>query len=257
LEATRLRYRPNLNELVKRLLESIGLDLHVVRRRKADTPYETVRPNATYAPWIADRSFREVYERIRTNTLVDELRCYELWQLVTQSAKLDGGSLLEVGVWRGGTGALIASAARRSGVTDDVYLCDTFAGVVKASRLDPSYRGGEHSDTSRSLVERLITGLGLSGVRILTGIFPEDTASQVEADRFRFAHVDVDVYESARSVTEWLWPRLVTGGMIVYDDYGFATCPGVTKAVDEQRDKQGRLVFHNLNGHAVVLKISS
>ncbi len=242
---------------MKKLLESVGLDLRLVRSRAADTPYETVRPNATYAPWIADRAFRDVYESVRENTLVDELRCYELWQLVRQAAKLDAGALLEVGVWRGGTGALIASAARRSGVTDDVYLCDTFAGVVKASRLDPSYRGGEHSDTSRSLVERLITSLGLTGVRILTGIFPEDTASQILADRFRFAHVDVDVYESARSVTEWLWPRLVTGGMIVYDDYGFATCPGVTQAVDEQREKKGRLVFHNLNGHAVVVKIGS
>jgi O-methyltransferase len=97
----------------------------------------------------------------------------------------------------------------------------------------------------------------LSGVRILTGIFPDDTARLVQADLVRFAHIDVDVYESARSVTEWLWPRLVTGGMIVYDDYGFATCPGVTQAVDEQREKKGRLVFHNLNGHAVVVKIGS
>jgi O-methyltransferase len=240
---------------VKKLLESVGLDLRVVRRRSATAPYETVRPNATYAPWITDRAFRDVYERIRKNTLVDELRCYELWQLVTQAAKLDAGALLEVGVWRGGTGALIASAARRSRVTDDVYLCDTFAGVVKASRLDPSYRGGEHGDTSRSVVKRLISDLGLSGVRILTGIFPDDSARQVRADRFRFAHVDVDVYESARSVTEWLWPRLIPGGLIVYDDYGFATCPGVTQAVDEQRDQKGRLVLHNLNGHAVVVKV--
>ena len=242
---------------MKKLLESVGLDLRLVRRREADSPYETVRPNATFAPWIADHAFREVYERIRANTLVDELRCYELWQLVTQAAKLNAGALLEVGVWRGGTGALIATAARRSDVTNDVYLCDTFTGVVKASSLDPAYRGGEHGDTSRAVVESLISGLGLSGVRILTGIFPDDTGRLVQADRFRFAHIDVDVYESARSVTEWLWPRLIQGGMIVYDDYGFATCPGVTQAVDEQRGKKGRLVFHNLNGHAVVVKISS
>jgi O-methyltransferase len=240
--------------LVKKILQSVGLELRVIRRGSTGSPYETVRPTATYAPWIADRDFRDVYDQIRENTLVDELRCYELWQLVRQAAKLDTGAFLEVGVWRGGTGALIASAARHVGVTDDVYLCDTFTGVVKTSQLDPTYHGGEHSDTSPLVVENLISGLGLTGVRILTGVFPDDSARLVKAEFFRFAHLDVDVYESALSATDWLWPRLVPGGMIVYDDYGFASCPGVTQAVNEQRDKKGRLVFHNLNGHAVVVK---
>jgi O-methyltransferase len=41
----------------------------------------------------------------------------------------------------------------------------------------------------------------------------------------------------------------------VYDDYGFASCDGVTRAVNEQRSLADRIVFHNLNGHAVVIKL--
>ena len=48
--------------------------------------------------------------------------------------------------------------------------------------------------------------------------------------------------------------RLVTGGLIVLDDYGFKGCEGVTRFVNEQRLKPDRLVLHNLNGHAVAIK---
>jgi hypothetical protein len=65
---------------------------------------------------------------IQRNTLVDIYRCYELWTLVEQTSKLAGG-IMEVGVWRGGTGALIARKALIAGVEDPVYLCDTFQGV--------------------------------------------------------------------------------------------------------------------------------
>jgi O-methyltransferase len=31
----------------------------------------------------------------------------------------------------------------------------------------------------------------------------------------------------------FIWPRLSQGGFIVFDDYGFPTCPGARAAVDE------------------------
>jgi O-methyltransferase len=73
--------------------------------------------------------------------------------------------------------------------------------------------------------------------------------------QFRLCHVDVDVYESAKAIAEWIWPRLVMGGIIVYDDYGFHDCTGITRFVNEERLKSDRVVIHNLNGHALVIKI--
>ena len=51
-----------------------------------------------------------------------------------------------------------------------------------------------------------------------------------------------------------MWPRLAPGGVVVFDDYGFPACPGVTRFVDEQRLLDDRLVVHNLNGHGIVVK---
>ena len=107
--------------------------------------YEAVIPGATYAPWNLDEEFLSCYRSIRRHTLVDKYRCFELWQLVKQTSRLNG-AILEVGVWRGGTGALIARRAQLDGSDSEIYLCDTFAGVVKAGPNDSIYRGGEHAD---------------------------------------------------------------------------------------------------------------
>ncbi len=104
------------------------------------------------------------------------------------------------------------------------------------------------------MVEDLVGRLGLSNVTLLQGVFPEDTASQVTAEALRLVHVDVDVYQSAKDVFDWAWPRLTNGGIAVFDDYGFPACPGVTRFVDELRELPDRLVLHNLNGHGIVVK---
>ncbi len=96
--------------------------------------------------------------------------------------------------------------------------------------------------------------MGLTNVELLEGIFPEETAARVSAEALRLVHVDVDVYQSAKDVFEWAWPRLSPGGVAVFDDYGFPACPGVTRFVDEQRGMPDRLVLHNLNGHGLVVK---
>jgi O-methyltransferase len=213
-----------------------------------------VLPTATYAPWNHDPEFLEIYRVARENTLVDELRCFELWQLLAQTAHLEG-AIVEVGVWRGGTGAILARQAANLPGSPTVYLCDTFRGVVKAGREDASYRNGEHSDTSLALVTDLLhRRLGLGTVRLLEGIFPDQTAGLITESRVRFCHIDVDVYQSAADILAWVWPRMPVGGLVVYDDYGFPRCDGITRHVDEQRPLADRVVIHNLNGHAVVLK---
>lgn len=195
------------------------------------------------------------YQAVFDYTLVDIYRCYELWTLVEQSQKIPG-AIIEVGVWRGGTGALLARKAQLCGSTEKVYLCDTFTGVVKAGPEDGFYKGGEHADTSSQTVVELLAGMNLDNVEILTGVFPDETGGSIDNETFRLCHVDADVYRSVADISEWIWERMPSGGVIVYDDYGFQTCEGVTKYVNELMTQSSRLVLHNLNGHAIVIKIT-
>jgi len=244
----------HLPHILKRVARKLGCEMTKWPEENIFSVYSRVTPSATYSPWKQDGLFEKTYKMIKTHTLVDQYRCYELWKLIEQSSKLDGGNIIEIGVWRGGTGVLMAKRAEKIGIKDKVYLCDTFKGVVKAGRRDSTYEGGEHSDASRKVVEDLIGGLNLDNVELLEGVFPEQTGHIIDQLQFRFCHIDVDVYQSAKDIVEWIWPKMVRGGIIVYDDYGFASCDGITKYVEEQMLLKDRLVIHNLNGHAVFIK---
>jgi O-methyltransferase len=96
---------------------------------------------------------------------------------------------------------------------------------------------------------------GVNGVRVVRGVFPDESGETIERERFRFLHIHVDVYDSVRDVTCWVWERLVPGGIIVYGDYGFQGCDGVTLFIEkEMAGAADRVVMGNLNGHAVVVK---
>jgi O-methyltransferase len=222
--------------------------------RGSTVVHQLVIPHATYSPWWADAEFQATFREVQAFTLVDVYRLYELWTLLEQIKDVEG-DVLEVGVWRGGSGCLLARKAQLEGLGPvTVFLCDTFAGVVKAGAQDSEYKGGEHSDTSANIVRGLVGRLGLDNVRVLEGTFPDETGHTIESRPFRLCHIDVDVYDSARDVFEWCWSRLSAGGVVVFDDYGFHDCEGVTRLVRELAARGDVLFVHNLNGHALLIK---
>lgn len=224
----------------------------VLQRLQAHAP---VRPGETFSPWLTDVDFMETVAAIQGSTLVDHYRLWELWSLVAETACLPG-AILEVGAWRGGTGSLMARRMQLMGQAAPIYLCDTFYGVIKASEHDNWYAGGEHADATRDQVDALIERVvpGATRVQVLAGIFPDETGAQVADSQFRLVHIDVDTYYSAQHVLDFVWPRMPVGGVVVYDDYGCAECGGVVMHVEEQRGKADRLVVHNMNGHALLIK---
>ncbi len=217
--------------------------------------FSIIIPEWMYSPWLADEKFQKVWPGLRENTRVDEYKGYSLWKLVEQVKHLKG-DLLEVGVWRGGSGCLLAYKCQQENIDAKIYLCDTYEGVVKAGEKDHFWNGGEVSDTSVEIVEELIKKLNLKNCQILKGIFPEDTGHSLADKKFRMCHIDVDVYLSAKDTLDWVWRKLAVGGVIVFDDYGHVQCDGITELVEEESKKADRLVIHNLAGHAIMIKVS-
>lgn len=211
-----------------------------------------VIPGASYSPWLDNETFKSLHDAVSGHTLVDVYRCYELFQLAGQTSSVSG-DLVEVGVWRGGTAALLAGASKGKRIA----LFDTFSGVAKAdARYDTIYKGGEHADTDRQTVEALFSRLDLN-CDIHVGMFPDDTLWGLP-QQIAMAHIDVDTYGSAKASFEAIWPRLSGGGVVVFDDYGFWGCEGVTQFVNDLvGNLNGSLFLHNLNGHGVIVKLGS
>jgi O-methyltransferase len=63
--------------------------------------------------------------------------------------------------------------------------------------------------------------------------FIPDTFCGLEQAQIAFAHIDVDIYKSIADCLNFIWPRLSVGGFMVFDDYGFPSCPGARASVDQ------------------------
>jgi O-methyltransferase len=168
------------------------------------------------------------------NSCVPPHKLNNLWEVIKLVPE---GDILEVGTWRGGTALMLAASASVHKPNSHVYVCDTFEGIVLAGPNDNFHKDGDFSgSTSKELVEDLLASKGLTNFSVHKGIFPRDTGDQITTNGLACVHVDVDVYEGHMGVFEWAQDKLVSGAVLIFDDYGSPTCLGATKAVHDYFD---------------------
>lgn len=137
------------------------------------------------------------------------------------------GIIAEFGVYKGGS----LEALARTNPDRAVYGIDSFQGLPEANEHDYHVEG-EFAD---------VDYLGMVGyfkvmypnVRILKGFSPSVFGFFDEHCKFSFVHLDVDLYQSIKDALEFFWDRMLPGGHILFDDYGFTSTPGVKKAIEE------------------------
>jgi O-methyltransferase len=198
--------------------------------------------------WDDDSEFNQILKTIEY-TLVDRARCYMLFQFVKRASELPG-DVAEVGVYRGGTAKLMALTLG-SRVPKTLHLFDTFEGMPSTDASVDHHRQGDFADTSLEAVQHQLKGCG--DVRFYKGFFP-DTSGPIESSRFCLVHIDADIYKSVKDSCTFFYPRLEIGGIMVFDDYGFVSCPGARKAVDEFFVDKPESPFYLTSGQCVVMK---
>ncbi len=186
---------------------------------------ELYKPN--FSPWRAPW-FQDIYCGISPHTVVSLQRCWTLWQGLSQALNVPG-DVMEAGVFQGGTARLLRLALGAEHGRA-LHLFDSFDGMKSVSASDDRHVEGDLSDTSVAGVQKVVGADDF--IHYHRGWIP-DTFAGLEDCRFCFAHIDLDLYEGVRDSLAFLYPRLSSGGVIVFDDYGFASCPGARKAVDE------------------------
>lgn len=142
-----------------------------------------------------------------------------------RSALQVSGDVVEIGVWRGGTAKALAEVAPGR----FVHLFDTFSGMPEPKSETDIHKVGDFADTSLASVESALKGF--RNVKFYPGLFPG--TMPVGMPRICFLHLDVDIYQSTKDGLEKFFPLLNVGGIILIDDYGRTSCPGVKVAVDE------------------------
>lgn len=184
-------------------------------------------------------------------TLVTLDRRYVLYNALAQVLRTVPGQLAEAGVYQGGTAKLFAEISKESQRT--LFLFDTFGGMPKTDANLDLHVEGDFSNTSRAAVAEYLASYG-SAVQLHQGLIPQ-TLGAVAGESFCFVHIDLDIYRSITDASEFFYARTNRGGVIVYDDYGFSSCPGARRAVDDfYADKPDSPIVLP-TGQAIVVKV--
>jgi hypothetical protein len=154
------------------------------------------------------------------------------------------GAVVECGVWRGGQ---IMAAAMADDKERDYWLYDTFEGMQGVSEHD--YREGKHATDSikwrkgghegrnwcRAELEDVQANVWSvvppGRTYFIKGDVNQTLKSLDPPDQIALLRLDTDFYLSTKIELEVLYPRLVSGGYLVIDDYH--SWDGAKKAVDE------------------------
>jgi hypothetical protein len=198
-------------ENAKKLIESL-IDKHHL---PCDPEYGVIFEGMhvpRYKPWN-----RPEFARHRYNTLLSLDRLYMVAQYAIESVGLKGKAY-ECGVYEGGVTRMLLDMGY------EVEAFDTFEGIKGANEAIDIYSNGEYA-SSKDVFDYI------KGARINQGEIPYSFNGHT-TDKISFAHIDLDVFEPTKHALNFIYPRLVKGGVIIVDDYGFVTTPGVKKAVD-------------------------
>lgn len=169
---------------------------------------------------------------------------YELFKMVADLP----GDILECGVFKGASFVRFAAFRELFDLTKTKKLIgfDTFGAFPETGfEGDQDERqkfideAGSQSISKDQLTYVLKAKGSYENVDLIEGDLIETAPKYIEDNpglELSLINLDTDVYEPAVTTLEHFWPRLVSGGVLILDDYG--VFPGETKAVDDFfRDK--------------------
>lgn len=156
--------------------------------------------------------------------------------------QIDGveGNIVECGVGPGRSIFAFSIITQSMTRPREIWGFDTFEGIPPPSAEDGksnAHKTGWWNHPRRQVVELLeFNGIDTSfiaeNIRFVPGLF-SDTLLDYNGGPIALLHLDIDFYESYKTVLESLYDHVAPGGIIAFDEYAKPVWPGATQAVDE------------------------
>lgn len=202
--------------------------------------------------------FHPILQEVRRFSMTTVERLYALWTAVRylQQAGIEG-DFVEAGVWRGGSMMLAAREILRSGAAASrrLWLYDTFAGLPRpdtardvdvlgnraidgweARNLAGDTSVWAYADEAEVRRNMASTGYPADLMRFVVGKV-EETVPAEAPERIALLRIDTDWHASYAHLLGTLYDRVVSGGVLLFDDYGHFL--GARQAVDDFRRARG------------------
>jgi len=202
--------------------------LHGARRQPTRPTYvfeADGMATAHYSPFLEDSAFAHIHEEMAAEWFVGlnadtRWRMWLLTRLARQCRDLPG-NYAEFGVYRAGCAYMMLATAGLP-TARQLFLFDTFSGIPDDLLTDAERAeglGGALTDTSVEYVSgRLLHWEGQ--ITIIEGDVL-NTLAGTETGELAFVHMDLNAAKPTRAALDYVYPRLLGGAIVVFDDYGW------------------------------------
>ena len=206
--------------------------------------------NSMDFPVEATEEEKEIIKLSDKYSMTGSLRMWALLQAVKKVIKNKiEGDIVECGVWKGGNLILCQKYLNLQNVNIKIHGFDNFEGMVKPKEIDADYRNVPASEmhslfkkdknknswaycSLEEINKNINETVPKHNIKLIKGIVEKTLLEPKNLpDKISILRLDTDFYESTKIELEILYPKLVSGGFLIIDDYGHFK--GCRKAVDE------------------------
>jgi O-methyltransferase len=213
-----------------------------------------------------DTDFNQLYDLAQQKTQMKSSdnslrrqRHYTLTKLLQQTSPIiNQGNVAECGCWRGLSSYQIAYNLKKMNFQQNFFIFDSFEGLSEFQEEDVKQTLAIKKEDRKNYFAYPLDCVKdnlkeFDFIDYKQGWIPS-RFEEVSDMKFSFVHIDVDLYQPIWDSLEFFYPRLIPGGIIVLDDYGYLAFPGAKKAVDEFLLKTPNFFLPLPSGSAFIMK---
>lgn len=198
--------------------------------------------------FLQDKKFLEtVQENSNTNIELSIIwRTYVLCHFAKMATHLKG-DFLEIGAYKGNTANIILTISGIEHTNKNYYLYDTF----EHKEGDLNHAMPEHSADLFQKVQKRFEKYPF--VKVVKGYVPQSFEGNFP-ESVAFAHIDLNQAPAELAALNAILPRLVKGGVIVFDDYGWWGYHEQKETQDPVLAAHGLAALELPTGQGIVIK---
>jgi len=220
------------------------------------------------AGFLDDPTFMAAYGRIRGSHVYDAFdspstiawRLHTLVWAAKHAARLPG-DFVECGVFKGDMAWVVTQLADPASLGKCFYLYDTFAGFSKDYSTPADYpdnpgflKFADDIYKDETIYPSVVARFrDMPNVRVVRGVVPDIFAETVP-ERISYLHIDLNSPAAEIGALDILFDRVVPGGAIVFDDYGWHLFRKQKEAEDAFFAARGYSVLELPTGQGLVIK---
>lgn len=191
--------------------------------------------------------------RLLANNYSIRWRIHTLLWAALYASKLDG-DFIEFG---GGFGLFSSAIYKYTDfqlLNKKYYLLDSFQGLENVNlHNSEKHRLGVYSKYGNWKDEVINKFKEYTNMVIIPGYIP-DTLSLVNSKKFAFASIDLNCENPETESLKFVWDKMTTGGIIIFDDYAFPGHEDQKIAHDKFVKEKNCVIYTSPTGQGILLK---